>query len=143
MGGAVFREQDIEAALADDPRVRREAGNLVCAPQTGHLYSVGVDWGRKLDFTVVCVLDATEQPARLVGLSRWQGGSWGLLAARVAEVAAAFSPVKILTDGTSIGDTLAESLQQAICDRVPDGERVPQVGNFCSARKARRSWWIV
>ena len=111
-------------------RAAREGGNLVSAPQPGRLYSVGVDWGRKLDFTVVCVLDATERPARLVGLWRWQGGSWELLAARVGEVAAAFLPLRVLTDGNSIGDPMAENLQQAIRARVPDGERVPQVEQF-------------
>ena len=128
--GAVFREEDITAALADDPRVTWEEGNLKSAPQPGRLYSVGVDWGRKLDFTVVCVLDATERPARLVGLHRWQGGSWELLAARTAEVASAYAPVQILADGNSIGDPMAESLQQVLRDHTADGERVPQVERF-------------
>jgi len=113
-GGAVFREDDIAACLADDPRVSAAAGDLVSAPSAGRLYSVGVDWGRRRDFTVACVLDATERPARLVGLWRWRGTGWEAQAAAVARIVAAFSPVRVLADGNGVGDPVAERLSEAI-----------------------------
>lgn len=70
VGGSVFRDDDIDAAMVTDARVSLEDGALVSEPRAGRLYTVGIDWGRKLDFTVLCVLDATETPARLVYLRR-------------------------------------------------------------------------
>ena len=71
-------------------------------------------WGRKLDFTVVAVLDATETPARLVGLWRWQGMGWEAQIEHVAQIIARFDPWAILGDGSGIGDALSERLQKAI-----------------------------
>ena len=137
--GAVFREEDIAAALAEDARVRLVAGSLVAEPEPGRRYSVGVDWARRRDFTVICVLDVTDRPARVVGLHRWQGVGWDALAARVAEVAARFGPGTVLTDGTGLGDVLVDGLQAALRARVPDGERVPPVTRyvFTADSKAR------
>ena len=120
VGGSVFREDDIEAAIQTDARVTQEAvtGHLLSAPLPGRLYSIGVDWGRKLDFTVVAVLDATEAPARLVGLWRWQGMGWEAQIEHVAQIIARFDPWAILGDGSGIGDTLSGRLQTAIREVV-------------------------
>ena len=77
VGDSVFREDDIEAAIQTDDRVTLEVGtgHLLSDPLPGRIYSVGVDWGRKLDFTVGAVLDATDDPARLVGQCFGSGGS--------------------------------------------------------------------
>ena len=142
--GAVFREDDIEGCVAADDAVTLDNGNLVSLPVGGHWYSVGVDWGRKRDFTVVCVLDASARArgagaARLVGLWRWQGAGWEAQAGRVGEIVAAFRPLKVLADGNSVGDPVAETLQVEIGRRVTDGGRVPQVERFLfgSESKAR------
>ena len=55
-------------------------------PQADRHYSIGVDWGRKLDFTVLCVLDCTDPVARLVGLWRWQGTNWEVQVEMVAQI---------------------------------------------------------
>ena len=127
VGGNVFREDDIEAAIQSDDRVTSEpkTGFLLSEPMAGRRYVFGVDWGRKLDFTVVAVLDCTDNPARLVGLWRWQGTSWDMQIALVAALVAKFDPWKILGDGSGIGDTLAGSLQTAIRAAVAEGARVP------------------
>ena len=74
--GAVFREEDIDAGIADLPGVSLQDGQVLSEPVPGRLYTIGIDWGRKLDFTVVAVLDATVKPAKLVYLQRWQGTGW-------------------------------------------------------------------
>ena len=127
MGGAVFREEDIEAAIQADDRVTSEpkTGFLLSEPVAGRRYVVGVDWGRKLDFTVVCILDCTDTPARLVGLWRWQGTSWEAQIALVSELVAKFDPWKVLGDGSGIGDALADRLQAGIRAAVVEGTRVP------------------
>jgi hypothetical protein len=112
--GAVFREEDIDAGIADLPGVSLQDGQIVSEPVPGRLYTLGIDWGRKLDFTVVAVLDATTRPAKLVYLQRWQGTGWETQAKEVAAICAKFQPWRILADGNSIGDPLAETLQTEI-----------------------------
>ena len=131
--GAVFRENDIDAGVADLPGVSLQDGQVVSKPVLGHLYTIGIDWGRKLDFTVVAVLDATVKPAKLVYLQRWQGTGWETQAKDVAAIVARFQPWRILADGNSIGDPLAETLQTevraAVAGTVGAG-RVPTVERF-------------
>ena len=114
--GAVFREEDIQAALLDDARVSLVGSDLVSEPDKNKLYTVGIDWGRKLDFTVVCVLECCPEDsrsARVVGLWRWQGVGWDAQVAAVAGVLARFRPWRVLADGNSIGDPLVDALNKA------------------------------
>ena len=117
--GAVFREDDIDAGVADLPGVSLQDGQVVSEPVPGRLYTMGIDWGRKLDFTVVAVLDATVKPAKLVYLQRWQGTGWETQAKAVAAIAAKFRPWRVLADGNSIGDPLAETLQTEVRNLTP------------------------
>ena len=128
--GAVFRDGDIDAAIADLPGVSVRDGQIVSEPQAGRLYTVGIDWGRKLDFTVVAVVDATERPARLVCLQRWQGTGWETQAREVGAICARFVPWRILADGNSIGDPLAETLQTEIGKALGPGRSAPTVERF-------------
>jgi hypothetical protein len=128
--GAVFRADDIDGCIQSDSTLSLDNGNIVSSPRAGHWYAVGVDWGRKLDFTVVCVLDCSAIPARLVGLWRMQGMGWESQAAQVGQIVAAFRPLKVLADGNSIGDPLAERLQKEIRGRIVDDGRQPMVERF-------------
>jgi len=112
--GAVFREADIDAGIADLPGVTLKDGQVVSEPQQDRLYTLGIDWGRKLDYTVVAVVDASVRPARLVYLQRWQGTGWESQARQVGAICARWQPWRILADGNSIGDPLAETLQTEI-----------------------------
>jgi hypothetical protein len=134
VGGNVFREDDLEAALQTDPRVTLgPSGELLSDPHPGRIYAIGVDWGRKFDFTVVCILDCTDPVARLVGLWRWQGTGWETQVILVAKIVAKFNPWAVWGDGSGIGDTLTERLQaairQAVLSRDPDA-RVPRFQPF-------------
>ena len=128
--GAVFRDADIDAGIADLPGVTLEDGQVVSEPQAGRLYTLGIDWGRKLDFTVVAVVDATARPARLVYLRRWQGTGWETQAREVGAICARFQPWRILADGNSIGDPLAETLQTEIGKALGPGQRAGTVERF-------------
>jgi hypothetical protein len=114
--GAVFREDDIVGCLETNSLVDYVRGDLLSDPVPGRIYSAGIDWGRKQDFSVLSILDATEVPARLVHLQRWQGTGWEAQVSDVAETLARFEPVSVLADGNSIGDPLAETLTVAIRD---------------------------
>lgn len=112
--GAVFRADDIDGCLETNALVESVKGELLSEPIPGHVYSVGIDWGRKMDYTVVAVLDATDPVARLVSLQRWHGTGWEAQARAVAETICRFEPVRVLADGNSIGDPLAETLTTEI-----------------------------
>jgi len=129
--GAVFRDEDIDAAITSWPDVVLENGQIGSLPVPGRLYTLGIDWGRKVDFTVAAILDATHRPARLVFLQRWQGTGWETQAHEVAQIAARFQPWRILADGSSIGDPLAETLQTQIrLALAPGARRTPTVERF-------------
>lgn len=114
--GAVFREDDISGCLETNSLVAYVTGDLLSEPQPGRIYSLGIDWGRKQDFTVCAVVDATETPARLVQLQRWSVMGWDAQVASVADTIAKFNPLRVLADGNSIGDPLAETLGRAVRD---------------------------
>ena len=76
--GQVFPDAEIDAAtLADD---------YGTAPRPGATYVAGADFGRRSDYTVVCVLLVDAGATRLVGFARWRGVGYGLQAVRVAEL---------------------------------------------------------
>ncbi len=127
---AVFQEEDIDGCLCADPYVSLVDGQLVSEPVPGHLYTIGIDWGRKLDFTVVAVLDSTEVPARLVGLWRWQRLGWEAQISQVAQIIAQFQPWAVLADGNSIGDPLIERLGDQIRKECSPGRHLPPITRF-------------
>ena len=128
--GMVFREDDIAAATCDLPGVRLERSEIQSDPVPGHYYVVGIDWGRKWDYTVVTVLDAEASPAKVVHLSRWRGTSWEQQAADTAGIIACFLPRRVLADGNSIGDPIAEMLEAHLRKQMPRAAFRPSVERF-------------
>ncbi len=136
--GMVFREEEIEAAIADIPGVRTERTEVLSDPVLGRYYVAGVDWGRKWDYTVVTVLDADQSPAKVVHLSRWRGTSWDQQAADTAAILARFLPRRTLADGNSIGDPIAEMLDAQIRKLIPGGAYRPQVERFMFSAESKQ-----
>ena len=128
--GAVFRDEDIDAAITDLPGVRLERAGADSEARAGRHYVMGIDWGRKMDYSVVIVLDAEESPAKLVHLSRWRGTGWLPQAEAAAALAARFRPRRLVADGTSLGDPLAALLTEAIARQLPPGAGRPLVEQF-------------
>ena len=136
--GMVFREDEIEAAIADIPGVRIERTEVLSAPVPGRYYVAGVDWGRKWDYTVVTILDAESSPAKVVHLSRWRGTSWETQAADTAAILAKFLPRRTLADGNSIGDPIAEMLDAQLRRLVPGGAYRPHVERFTFSAESKQ-----
>jgi len=136
--GMVFREDDIQAAIADIPGVMLTRAEAVSEPEPGRCYAVGIDWGRKWDYTVVAVLDATEHPARLVYLTRWRGTGWETQASDAAAIIARFQPRRVLADGSSIGDPIAEMLDSQVRARMPRAARRPTVERFTFSSESKQ-----
>lgn len=132
--GAVFREDDIVGCLETNSLVSYVTGDLLSEPQPGRIYAAGIDWGRKQDYTVLAVVDATETPARLVQLQRWSVMGWEAQVSAVADTLAKFEPLRVLADGNSIGDPLIETLGRAVRDAHTrlkhDDPRMPQLERF-------------
>ncbi len=137
--GAVFRAEDIDAAITDVPGVRLEDNEVRSKPQPGRLYVLGADWGRKFDYSVVVVLDATDVPARVVHLSRWRGTGWDAQAADAAAIIARFRPRRVLADGSSIGDPIAEMLTRQIDLQMPPGAHRPTVERFLFGAESKQA----
>ncbi len=136
--GMVFREDEISAAITDIPGVRLERTEVVSDPVPGRYYVAGVDWGRKWDYTVVTVLDVDQSPAKLVHLSRWRGTSWDQQAADTAAIIARFLPRRVLADGNSIGDPIAEMLTAQIRKIIPRAAYRPAVERFTFSAESKQ-----
>lgn len=139
--GMVFREEDIDAALADLPGVslNKERTGIESTPVPEGCYVVGIDWGRKWDYTVVAVLDADRRPFRLVHLSRWRATGWNTQAADAARIIARFRPRRVLADGSSLGDPIADMLDREIGALIESGARRPLVERFLFSSESKQA----
>lgn len=136
--GMVFREDEISAAITVIDGVRIERTEVLSDPVPGRFYVAGIDWGRKWDYTVVSVLDVETSPAKLVHLSRWRGTGWETQAADTAAIIAKFLPRRVLADGNSIGDPIAEMLTTQIRKLIPRTGYRPTVERFTFSAESKQ-----
>lgn len=80
------------------------------APQRGHQYVFGVDWGRSEDFTVISVIDATT--LEQVALDRFTDLDFEIQTERLHEWAKLYHPVQIVAERNSMGGPVVERLQR-------------------------------
>ena len=139
--GMVFREEDILAAQADLPGVTldQERGSIESAHTAGHPYVIGIDWGRKWDYTVVAVLDAERHPFKLVHLSRWRATGWNTQAADAARIIVRFQPRRVLADGSSLGDPIADMLDREVAALSAPGAGRPLVERFTFSSESKQT----
>ena len=79
------------------------------APQAGHHYVAGIDWGRDNDYTVIVVIDAVTR--ELVALDRFNQIGWRLQRDRLKMMADRWKPTVIWAEANSIGTVNIEALQ--------------------------------
>jgi len=75
--------------------------------EENHVYVFGVDLARKHDWTVITILDITEEPAKVVFLYRTQA-NWKTQITYLEELYKEWQPIKIIIDATGIGDPILE-----------------------------------
>ena len=75
-------------------------------------YIAGVDWGKHNDFTVITVLDVTDEQPRLVYFDRFNQIDYQVQLGRLMTVYDKFQPYNIIAEQNSIGDPLIEQLQR-------------------------------
>lgn len=96
--GGVFR--NVNKACVLEPR------GFADAPHAR--YVLGVDFARKQDFTVICVLNADTREQ--VYLERFNQLMWDVQVQRVMGVAAQYNAEVIVFDATGVGDAVGEML---------------------------------
>ena len=74
----------------------------------GHQYSMGVDWGRHEDFTVLTLFDMTTK--EVVSLDRFTQIDYGIQINRLKAMYERFHPVTIVAELNSMGGPLVEQL---------------------------------
>ncbi len=107
--GQVFPDADIEAATCDD--------DYGLAPLWGCAYVIGVDFGRRADWTVISVGDASAVGVRLVEQTRLQGTGWASQVERIVEAVRHWGARRLVCDATGVGDALAEDIISELAAR--------------------------
>lgn len=77
------------------------------APETGRLYTLGVDLARSQDFTVLSVVDDL---GRQAAFERFNQISWERQIASIAQMAARYR-ARVIVDSTGVGDPIFERLR--------------------------------
>ena len=112
--GAVFPDADIQAALCDD--------DYGTGPLWQGAYVAGADFGRRSDWTVVCVCALTwagdkgsgRMGLRVVSLLRLRGLTWAVQVEKVAEILKHWNVQSVACDQTGVGDAVTEELHTAL-----------------------------
>lgn len=81
-------------------------------PIEGHRYVVGTDLAKKRDYTVVCVLDITEEPYRIAEWHRSTNMRYTDVAALVNRVALRYG-ARVWLDATGVGEAVFEAIDNA------------------------------
>lgn len=76
----------------------------------GHVYTMGCDWGKVNDFTVLCVVDATT--GQQVALERFNKIDYAFQIERVEDLYHRYRPVQILAEVNAMGVPIIEQLQR-------------------------------
>lgn len=112
----VFAQEYLAQFLEDGGGVFRRVRECVRAdawrdaPESGHAYVIGVDWGRSDDFTVAVVLD--EHTRAVVALDRFNQVDYTLQRDRLRALAERFGAHTIVAESNSIGQPNIEMLRR-------------------------------
>ena len=93
------------------------------APQPGHTYVAGIDWGRNNDYTAIAVIDVTS--GVMIALDRFNQVGWELQRNRLKNLIQHWRPSIVWAEANSIGEPNIEALM---------GEGLPIRPFFTSAK---------
>lgn len=118
MNELVYRQEILAEFVADAGGVFRNVRDNVrddlplAGPQPGRVYFIGVDWGKRRDFSVFVIVDVTETPRKLVAYKRFSKIDYGFQLAQLKDLAKRWRPLKIKAEQNSIGDPLIDLLRR-------------------------------
>lgn len=106
-GSLAFPLEIVEGCIDDELPVTIDAS-------TGHYYLTGVDFGRKVDYTVAVTLDITGGivPYKVVNVMRMGGGvvSWEEILAQILDISYKYPGLMVIDSTASSGDMQTEWL---------------------------------
>lgn len=118
MNELVYRQEILAEFVADAGGVFRNVrenvreGLPLKGPEPGRVYFIGVDWGKRRDFSVFVVLDVTETPRKVVAYKRFSKIDYGFQLAQLGGLARMWRPLKIKAEQNSVGDALIDNLRR-------------------------------
>jgi len=83
-------------------------GQEVNGPEEGHRYVMGVDLAKKVDFTVLVVMDMANR--QVVWQRRFGGMDWNVQEEAIITASADFHVRRIMLDSTGVGDPMYDKL---------------------------------
>ena len=89
--------------------VKECATGKLTGPHPGHLYYIGVDLGRLVDFTVLTAI--CRNCRKVVGWQRFKDVDWLIQKARIKAFAKAYYDPAVVVDTTGLGDPIVEELR--------------------------------
>jgi len=107
--------QEFLAEFVDSGSVFRNVRELAtakpqAAPQAGHRYTAGIDWGRSGDSTVIVVYDATTKAVAY--MDRFTGMAYDIQLGRVATCLELWRPFTTVVETNNFGQAMFEDLQK-------------------------------
>jgi hypothetical protein len=113
MTEAAFNQEYLALFVNWEGSVFRHVGDAATltaqmAPEAGHEYVIGCDWGRSHDYTVFLVLDVTAH--EVVALDRSNRVDYTLQCARLKALSELWRPTQIIAEQNSIGQPIIEQL---------------------------------
>lgn len=110
-----FRQEWLAQFIADGGEVFKcvdavSTGKPGGAPQDGHTYVGGLDWGQETDYTVLSIFDAAER--RQVALYRFNGLQWASQRARIRDYCTQWRVSVLRPEYNSIGNPNIEELRR-------------------------------
>ena len=99
-------EPDASSVFGD---VTGIVGDTLREPERGAFYIVGVDVARKVDFTVITVIDRATR--EVVYFDRFNQIEWPLQKAKIAAIAKHYNNARVILDENNVGDPLALELE--------------------------------
>ena len=102
---SVFPWKDIMACVDDKIQ-------LVTKGNPGRKYVLGADLAKYEDFTVIVVVDVTQEPFKLAYFERFNRMPWQYVVDRITDVSSKFVCYQKFVDSTGVGDPILEQLQK-------------------------------
>jgi len=84
--------------------------NVLSDPKPNTSYIMGLDLGRKEDFTVITVIDRTSN--EVVYFDRFQKLDWPFQKKKVIEAAKRYNNAQIVIDSNNVGDAMSQDLER-------------------------------
>jgi phage terminase large subunit-like protein len=107
-----FRQEYLAEFIDDAGEVFRRITEVSILPYSKPYegnFVMGIDWGRKLDFTAISVIDTDTM--RQVDLARFSKIAWEIQRNRVLAMINKWKPKSVIAEENSLGDVLIEQFQ--------------------------------